>query len=97
MALFTTDSASAPRRRRATTRELATTPPGSVEMPCPSCDRNVYPNDGDDGYGGEGLACGSECRHCREDRERLVRENAEAEAAWERERRSNGLFGWLRG
>jgi hypothetical protein len=53
----------------------------------------VHPDDHGDG---EDLARGSECQYRRSDRERLARENAEAEAAWERERRSNGLFGWLR-
>ncbi|WP_326569940.1 replication-relaxation family protein [Actinacidiphila glaucinigra] len=64
--------------------------------PCPSCGTDVHPDDYDDGQG-DALAPGAECPSCRSQRERLDRERAEAEAQWERERRGNGLFGWLRG
>jgi hypothetical protein len=58
---------------------------------CPTCDDDVYPDEA------PGLARGDECPHCRTQRQRLAAERAEAEAEWERERRGNGLFGWLRG
>ncbi|MDX2850942.1 replication-relaxation family protein [Streptomyces sp. PA03-3a] len=59
--------------------------------PCPTCGGDVDPDDA------PGLARGDECPRCRTQRERVAAERAEAQAEWERERRGNGLFGWLRG
>ncbi|MGW2354986.1 replication-relaxation family protein [Actinacidiphila glaucinigra] len=65
--------------------------------PCPACGTDVHPDDDDDGGQGDALTPGEQCPSCRSERERLDRERAEAEAQWERERRANRLFGWLRG
>ncbi|MFF3253853.1 replication-relaxation family protein [Actinacidiphila glaucinigra] len=59
--------------------------------PCPTCGDDVDPDDA------PGLARGDECPSCGTQRERSEAERVEAEAEWERERRGNGLFGWLRG
>ncbi|MFD3452901.1 replication-relaxation family protein [Streptomyces sp. NPDC058691] len=57
--------------------------------PCPTCGDDVDPDDG------PGLARGDECVRCRMERERVASERAEAEADWERERRSDGWLGWF--
>lgn len=66
--------------------------------PCPTCGTDVHPDDYDGGQDdGQTPAPGSECPSCRSERVRRDRERAAAEAEWERERRGNALFGWLRG